>query len=117
MDYLKKIEAMVEASYVGVLPDYYRVLGLKLCKALINWIPEEHLHDVLDDIRYARHVVEGMILEDTERERYVDEGKVSLIREIRSKANLREDVLKIFTLEELMYMSKSLDQNPLEGKP
>ena len=69
-EYVERIEKAVTHAFIGVLPEYHRELGLRLCRAIANWVCEDCLEDVLNDIRYARGSVEALILDDAHSSRY-----------------------------------------------
>jgi len=67
---VEQIEEATTNAFNGVLMDYHRELGLRLCRAIANWVPETHLADVLCDIKYSRGSIDTLILEDSHRSRY-----------------------------------------------
>ena len=67
---VERINAAVDNAYHGVPVEYHKTLGERLCAAIANWINEQDLQDVLNDIRYARGSVEALILDDVHHSRY-----------------------------------------------
>jgi len=44
---------MVASSrFLGLLPEYHKRMAEALIHGLINWIPNEHIGDALNDVRY-----------------------------------------------------------------
>ena len=70
MEVAERIEEATTKAFNGVLVEYHRELGLRLCRAIANWVPESGLEDVLNDIRYARGSIEALILEDSHHSRF-----------------------------------------------
>jgi len=65
-----RINAAVDTAYRGVPVEYHKTLGERLCEAISNWVREDCLEDVLNNIRYARGSVEALILDDVHSSRY-----------------------------------------------
>jgi len=54
----------------GLPVEYHKRLADRVVACLGNWIPEEHLEDALNDMRYHRRQIESLLVEDTQRPRH-----------------------------------------------
>lgn len=70
LGYIEKIDAAVDAAYVGLMVDYHKTLGERLAHMIGVWVRQDCLADVLNDIRYVRGTVDALIHENEERDRY-----------------------------------------------
>ena len=70
LEYLHKINSAVDAAYRGLPIEFHMRLGKKIAHFIGIWVNPEHLEDALNDIAYARRVVDVDVSEDSQRDRY-----------------------------------------------